>query len=83
MNSVRILYERGLDPLAAELAAMGFETARLEEGGAADAVLFASGAHAAMRVRPGAGGALLLNARGMNAAEAANAVRRRAREPIF
>ena len=53
------------------------------EGGAADAVLFASGAHAAMRVRPGAGGALLLNARGMNAAEAANAVRRRAREPIF
>lgn len=80
---MRILYERGLDPLAAQLAAMGFETARLEDGGTADAVLFAAGAHAAMRARPAAHGTLLLNARGMNAAQAANAVRRRMQEPIF
>lgn len=80
---MRVLYESSLAPLAAQLAAMGFETAPLDEGGAADAVLFQAGAGAAMRARPGANGALLLNARGMNAAQAAGAIRRRLQEPIF
>lgn len=80
---MRILYERGLDPLAAELSAMGFETAALETGGEADAVLFCASAHAALRARPGAGGAFLLNARGMNAAQAARALRGRAQSPIL
>lgn len=80
---MRVLYERGLAPLAAELSALGFETAALEDGGEADAVLFAASAHAALRARPGPGGALLLNARGMNAAQAANALRKRARGPVL
>ena len=80
---MRVLYERGLAPLAAQLSTMGCETAPLDEGGAADAVLFQTGAHAAMRARPGAKGALLINARGMNAAQAAGAIRRRRQEPIF
>ena len=50
---MRVLYERGLAPLAAELSALGFETAALEDGGEADAVLFAASAHAALRARPG------------------------------
>lgn len=80
---MRVLYERGLSPLAAELSALGFETALLEEGVAADAVLFAANAHAALRTRGAPGGTVLINARGMNAAQAAAAIHRRAQSPVF
>lgn len=80
---MRVLYEKGLDALASGLSALGYETALLEPGATGDAVLFCSSAHAALRARPAPGGTLLLNARGMSAAQAAQAIRRRAQGPVL
>ena len=80
---MKVLYQEDLSPLAGELARMGFEMHPLGEDIVADAVLFTSSAKRALQSKPGAHGALLLNARGLNAAQAAQALRRRMRMPLF
>lgn len=78
-----VLYASELAPLATALGTMGFEMHPMQEGMAADAVLFSASPGSAMRARPAPGGALLLNARGMSAAQAAQALRRRSQAPLF
>ena len=80
---MKVLYHQELARLAVALQAMGFEMQPLAEDATADAILFASVSKAAMKTRPAPGGTLLLNARGMSAAEAAQALRRKTQTPLF
>ncbi|MDR0928642.1 MAG: YkuS family protein [Oscillospiraceae bacterium] len=78
-----VVYPQELTPLAQALSGMGFTMQPMGAEVAADAVLFTSSPHLAMRERPGAQGALLLNVRGMSAAQTAQALRRRSQAPLF
>ena len=80
---MKVLYQEGLGSLAGALGKMGFEMHPLGEDIVADAVLFTSSAKRALQSKPGAHGALLLNAKGLNAAQAADALRRRMRTTLF
>ncbi|GHU83636.1 hypothetical protein FACS1894196_3830 [Clostridia bacterium] len=80
---MKVLYPGDLAPLARELGAMGFEMCPIGGQEAADAVLFTHSPARALAVRPAPGGALVLNVRGMSAAQAAQALRRRTQAPIF
>lgn len=80
---MKVVYQPDLVPLARALGAMGFEMHPLGADVAADAVLFTSLPGRALHARPAPGGALLLNVRGLNAAETARALRRRAQTPLF
>lgn len=80
---MKIVYAPETAPLAHDLRGMGFELHAMGEDVAADAVLFAANARDALHVRPGSAGALLLNVRGLSAAETAEALRRRIRGSIF
>jgi len=80
---VKVVYQSDLAPLAQQLGAMGFEMHPLGAEIAADAVLFTASPARALAARPAPGGALLLNVRGMNAAQAAQALRRRCQGPLF
>lgn len=80
---MKVVYQTDLGPLAGQLGAMGFEMHPMGADVAADAVLFTASPGRALKARPGASGALLLNVRGMSAAEAARALRRRSQAPIF
>lgn len=74
---MKVVYEQGLAPLAAALHTMGFEMHPMGAEVLADAVLFTASSGAAMRQKPGQGGALVLNVRGLSAAETAEALKRR------
>ena len=80
---MKVLYQEGLASLAGALTEMGFEMHPMGEDIEADAVLFTSSVRRALQSKPGAHGALLLDARGLNAAQAAQALRRRAQTPLF
>lgn len=80
---MKVLYQENLASLADALGRMGFEMHPMGEDVAVDAVLFTSSAKSALQSRPGAHGALMLNAKGLNAAQAAHALRRRSRTPLF
>jgi len=78
-----VAYQSDLGALARELGTMGFEMHPLGDEVAAEAVLFTSQPARALAQAPARRGALLLNVRGMNAAQAAQALRRRAAGPIL
>ena len=80
---MKVLYQEGLASLAGALGKMGFEMHPMNEEIEADAVLYTSSVKRALQSKPGIHGALLLNARGLNAAQAADALRRRMRTPLF
>ncbi|MCL1965033.1 MAG: hypothetical protein FWF69_08235 [Firmicutes bacterium] len=80
---MKVVYQSDLTALARQLGSMGFEMHPMGAAVAADAVLFTSAPERAIRTRPAAGGAFLLNVRGMNAAQAAQALRRRSQAPLF
>ncbi len=78
-----VIYQPDLAPLAGQLGAMGFEMHPLGTDVLADAVLFTNAAARALAAKPAPAGALLLNVRGLNAAQTAAALKRRARERIL
>lgn len=80
---MKVLYQENLAQLAGALGKMGFEMHPMGEDIDADAVLFTSSARRALESRPGSRGVLLLNAKGLTAAQAANALRRRLPTPLF
>lgn len=80
---MNVLYEQGLESVAGELAAMGFEMHPLSSRVRADAVLYISDAHAALHASAGQGGAPLLCVRSMNAAQIAGAIKRRSVQTLF
>jgi len=80
---MKVMYQSDLAPLAAALGKMGFEMHPLGAELAADAVLFTSAPGRALAARPAPSGTLLLNVRGMSAAQAAEALRRRCQAPLF
>lgn len=80
---MRVLYQENLSSLAHALSNMGFEMHPMGADIAADAVLFTTSSHRALKAKPGAGGAFLLNAKGLSAAQAAQALRRRSQMPLF
>jgi len=80
---MKVLYQEDLSSLASALSRMGFEMHPMGEDITADAVLFTSSAKRAFQSRPGVHGAVLLNAKGLNAAQAAHALRRKMQTPLF
>ena len=80
---MKVLYQEDLSSLANALSRMGFEMHPMGEDILADAVLFTTSAQRALQSRPGLRGALMLNAKGLNAAQAAQALRRRTQAPLF
>ncbi len=78
-----VTYQQDLAPLAQQLGAMGFEMHPMGADIAADAVLFTSQSARALTAMPAGRGAVLLNVKGMSAAQAAQALRRRAAGPIL
>ncbi len=80
---MKVVYQNDLAPLAQQLGAMGFDMHPMGTSVPADAVLFTSAPGRALRTRPAPGGAVLLNVRGMSAAQAAQALRRRAQAPVL
>jgi len=80
---MKVAYQPELEQMAKSLAALGFDMCPLGQEDAADAVLFEASAGNALRARCGKQGAVLLNVRGMNAAEAAQALRRRCKGSIL
>ena len=80
---MNVLYERGLEDVAAELAAMGYSVHPLKSGVPADAVLWTSDAHGAFSARAAKGGASLVCVSGMSAGEIASAIRRRGCGALF
>ena len=78
-----VLYEQGLEDIAAELAGMGYEMKPMSSRVRADAVLYTSDAHAALTANAGRGGAPLLCVRGLSSAQIASAIRRRSVQSLF
>lgn len=80
---MNVLYEQGLEDMAAQLAGMGFSVYPLNSRVRADAVLYVSDAHAALEARPSRSGANMLCVRAMSAAQIAAAIRRRSIQTLF
>jgi hypothetical protein len=80
---MKVTYQQGLENLAGSLSQMGFEMIPLGQEQETDAVLYRQGIEAALRARPSGRGALLLNVRGLSAAQTAQALRRRCHAQIF
>lgn len=80
---MNVLYEQGLEDVAAELAAMGYSVHPLKSGVPADAVLYESDARGALSAKAARGGATLVRAGGMSAGEIASAIRRRGCGALF
>ncbi len=80
---MKVVYPADLSQLANTLGSMGFEMHPMGADIMADAVLYAASPSKAFAVRPSPGGAFLLDVRGMSAAQAAQALRRRAQAPIL
>lgn len=80
---MKVLYQENLSTLASALSNMGFEMHPLGSDIVADAVLFTTSAQRAFASKPGASGTFLLNAKGLSAAQTAQALRRRSQAPLF
>lgn len=80
---MNVLYEQGLEGVAGELSQMGFSMHPLRAAVRADAVLYLTDAHAALRASAGRSGAPVLCVRAMSAGEIAGAIRRRSVQPLF
>ncbi len=80
---MKVAYPANLSQMAGALGSMGFEMHPLDANILADAVLYTTSPMRAMSVKPAARGAFLLDVRGMSAAQAAQALRNRTREPIL
>ncbi|MEG0766398.1 MAG: hypothetical protein RR482_01665 [Clostridia bacterium] len=80
---MKVIYQSGLEALAHSLHTMGFEMHAMQEQVAADAVLFAQDLQGAAKTRVRKHGAMLLNVRGLSAAQTAEALRRRCNGPLF
>lgn len=80
---MKVVFQNDLEPLARVLGNMGFEMHPMGEDVTADAVLFTSSPARALAAKPSSRGALLLNVRGMSAAQTAEALRRRSQAPLF
>lgn len=78
-----VLYQRGLEGVAAQLARMGYRVHPMESRIPADAVLYVSDARAALRARAGEHGAAMVCARGLDAAQIARQLARRGCLPLF
>lgn len=80
---MNVLYQKGLESVARELAGMGYRMHPLSSGMRADAVLFTSDARAALDVHASRRGASLLCVRGMSAGEISDALSRRGCAALF
>lgn len=80
---MKVVYAPGLEALAQSLGRMGFEMHPMGDNVAADAVLCEGSLRPALNTRSAAGGALLLNVRGLSPAQTAQALRRRCQLPLF
>lgn len=80
---MNVLFERGLESVAAELAGMGYSMHPLKSGVRADAVLFTSDARGALEVNAARSGASIVCVRGMSAGEIASSLARRGCKPLF
>ena len=80
---MNVLYEQGLEDVAAQLTGMGFSMYPLHSRVRADAVLYVSDARAALEARPSRSGANMLCVREMSAPQIAAAIRRRSIQTLF
>lgn len=80
---MNVIYEQGLESLAGQLSAMGYDVHPLRSGLPADAVLYAHDAHGALSALAGRRGAVMLCVRGMSAGEVGAAIARRSAQPLF
>lgn len=78
-----VLYQQGLEDVAAQLSAMGYRVHPMSSRIPADAVLYVSDLRGALHVRAGARGTAMVCARGLNAAQIAAALARRGCAPLF
>ncbi len=80
---MKVAFQQGLEPLADSLTQMGFDMVPLGQEQETDAVLYQQGIEVALRAKPSRRGAMLLNVRGLSAAQTAQALRRRCNAHIF
>ncbi len=80
---MNVLYEQGLEDVAAQLAGMGYSMHALRSAVAADAVLYVSDSRSALSATAGRGGAPVLCVRGMSAGEISACIARRASASLF
>lgn len=80
---MNVLYQKGLESVAQELGAMGYSLHPMSSRVRADAVLYTSDVHEAMKATAVSGGAPILCVRGMSAGEISEAIRRRSSRALF
>ncbi len=78
-----VAFEQGLEALAGSLSGMGFTMVPLGQESETDAVLYQQGLTVALGARPSRRGAVILNVRGLSAAQTAEALRSRCHARIF
>ena len=78
-----VLYQQGLEDVAAQLCAMGYRVHPMSSRIPADAVLYVSDLRGALHLRAGARGTAMVCARGLNAGQIAAALARRGCAPLF
>lgn len=83
VRSMIVLYQKGLEEVAAQLLAMGYHVHPLESCVEADAVLYLSDVQGALRARAGASGAAMICVRGLDIPQIAAAIGRRGCAPLF
>lgn len=81
--SLIVLYQKGLEGLAAQLSAMGYAMRAMDAQTAADAVIYTNDIHGALCCRGAARGAAVICVRGMDARQAAHRIERRGCKPLF
>ena len=80
---MNVIYQQGLEEIAAALGAMGYAMYPMASRVEADAVLYTSDARGALRASAGRAGTALLCVRGMNAAQISEAIKRRSCQQLF
>lgn len=80
---MNVIYEQGLEDVAAQLSGMGYAMHAMRSAVPADAVLYVSDVHAALSVKAAKGGAPVLCVRGMSAGEICSCLARRATGALF
>ncbi|MDO5376774.1 MAG: YkuS family protein [Clostridia bacterium] len=80
---MNVLYEQGLEDVAAQLSGMGYAMHAMRSAVAADAVLYVSDIRAALSATAAKGGAPVLCVRGMSAGEISSCIARRASAALF
>ncbi len=80
---MNVLYEQGLEDVAAQLSGMGYAMHALRSAVPADAVLYVSDISAALSAKASGRGAPVLCVRGMSAGEISVCLARRASANLF